>query len=130
MDRTVFRTCIFALLASIIASSFAFAQRLSGELHLQVVDPTGAGIHSTATIVGQATGVDRTFETDEMGKFTIRGLPLGKYELSIGSQGFVPKTEAVEIDSVIPSEHLVSLELTPVKVTIDVQDVDTLFDPV
>jgi hypothetical protein len=130
MDRTVFRTCIFAVIASMIAPSFAFAQRLSGELHLQVVDPTGAGIHSTATIVGQATGVDRTFETDEMGKFTIRGLPLGRYELSVGSQGFVPKTEAIEIVSVLPSEHQVSLELTPLRVSIDVQDVDTLFDPV
>jgi hypothetical protein len=120
----------FTLLTLVIVDSSVFAQRMSGELRLQVIDATGAGVRATGTIVGEAAGVDRTFETDEMGRFAVRGLPLGKYELSVTGQGFLPRVEAIEVDSEIPFERSVALELTPLKVTIDVKDVDTLFDPV
>jgi hypothetical protein len=119
-----------AVLILVMADSFAYAQRISGELRLQVIDATGGGVRATGAIVGEATGVDRTFQTDEMGRFTFRGLPLGKYELSVTGQGFLPAAQAIEVDSEIPFEHLVKLELTPLNVTIDVKDVDTLFDPV
>ena len=118
------------LIAVFAGASLALGQRISGELRLQVTDPTGSGIHATATIVGQATGVDRTFETDEEGHFTVRGLPLGRYELTLRTEGFLSKTELIEITSQLPLEHRVSLEITPLTTTIDVKDVDTLLDPV
>ena len=123
------RNCLLTLIAVCIGASLSFAQRISGELRLRVTDPTGGGIRAVGTVVGQATGVDHMFQTDETGRFTLRGLPLGKYELTIRSEGFSKKVELVEISSQLPLEHLVMLEIVPLATTIDVRAVDTLFDP-
>src|SRR5206468_11399442 len=62
-------------------------------------------------------------------RVTLRGLPLGRYEVVIGSEGFSKKTELLEIDSQLPLEHVVRLEISPLTTTVEVQAVDTLFDP-
>src|SRR5213594_3126926 len=120
---------LLALIAVCVVASVAFPQRISGELRLQVTDPAGGGIRAVGAVVGQATGVERMFETDENGRVTLRGLPLGRYEVVIGSEGFSKKTELLEIDSQLPLEHVVRLEISPLTTTVEVQAVDTLFDP-
>jgi hypothetical protein len=124
------RNCLLFLLTICIGASLAFAQRISGELRLQVTDPAGGGVGAAGVIVGEATGVDRTFETDETGRFIVRALPPGRYQLTIRSEGFASKTELIEIESQLPVEHRVPLELVPLSTTIDVKDVDTLLDPI
>jgi hypothetical protein len=125
------RNCVFLLIAVCIgAPSLTFAQRITGELRLQVNDPAGDGIRAAGSIAGEATAVDRTFETDETGRLTIRALPPGRYELIIRSEGFASKTQLIEIESEFPLEHVVSMDLVPLSTTIDVKDVDTLLDPI
>jgi hypothetical protein len=120
--RSVFiKTFLFAWVA--------FAQRISGELRLQVTDVTGSTLQASGTIVGQATGVERTFETDDTGRSTIRGLPPGRYELIVRSTGFAPHSDVIEIQSQLPIEHRVTLDLLPLNTTVDVTEVDTLLDP-
>ncbi len=121
---------ILILTLALLASPFGSAQRISGEIRLQVVDMTGGALHASGRIVGQSAGVDRSFETDDMGRFALRGLPPGRYELTTRSEGFSAKTEIIQIESQLPLEHRVSLEVTPLSTTIDVKDVDTLLDPV
>ena len=123
------RHSLFAFIAVCVVASVAFPQRISGELRLQVTDPAGGSIRAVGAVVGQATGVERMFETDENGRVTLRGLPLGRYEVVIGSEGFSKKTELLEIDSQLPLEHVVRLEISPLTTTVEVQAVDTLFDP-
>src|SRR6266571_9412642 len=123
------RNSLLALIAVCFGASVAFPQRISGELRLQVTDPAGGGIRAGGAVVGQATGVERMFETDENGRVTLRGLPLGRYEVVVGSEGFSKKTELLEIDSQLPLEHVVRLEISPLTTTVEVQAVDTLFDP-
>src|SRR5262249_769538 len=101
----------------------------SGELRLEVTDQTGAGLHAAGAIVGRVVGVDRSFETDETGHAIIRTLPPGRYELTIRSQGFTAKTITVEIQSQLPLEQRISLEVTPLSTTVEVTD-ETQLDPV
>ena len=82
--KTQMRNCLLAI-AILVGASSALAQRISGELRLQVTDVTGAILRATGSISGQATGVDRTFETDEMGRFTIRALPPGRHSTIVES---------------------------------------------
>ena len=101
------------LIAIFMGTLSALAQRISGELRIQATDATGAGLRATGTIVGQATGVDRTFETDEAGRFTIRTLPPGRYELTVRSEGFAAKTVSIEIESQLPREQRVVWKCHP-----------------
>ena len=107
----------------------AVAQRISGEIRLQVTDVTGSTLQASGSIVGRATGVERTFETDDTGHSTLRGLPPGRYELIVRSTGFAPHSDVIEIQSQLPIEHRVTLDLLPLNTTVDVTEVDTLLDP-
>ncbi len=116
-------------LAILVAASSAWAQRLSGELRLQVIDSTGGVLHATGRIIGEATGVDRTFETDETGKAVFRALPLGHYEVSVRSSGFLEKVLPVEILSQLPLEDRIALDVTPLTTTVEIRD-EPLLEPV
>jgi len=116
-------------LMMIVGSSGALAQRISGELRLQVMDSTGAGLHAAGSIVGELTGVNRSFETDEQGKFVFRGLPPGRYGLTVRSEGFAEKLVPLEIVSELPLDQRVSLEVRPLSTTIEVKD-EALLEPV
>src|SRR5215471_5603650 len=116
-------------LMMIVGASEALAQRISGELRLQVMDSTGAGLHAAGSIVGELTGVNRSFETDEQGKFVLRGLPPGRYQLTVRSEGFAEKLVPLEIVSELPLDQRVSLEVRHLSTTIEVKD-EALLEPV
>lgn len=116
------------MLGLLICSSSVFAQRATGELRLQVFDPSGAPLESTGTLTGQATGVARTFTTDPAGNYTIRALPFGQYLLMVQSPGFVLQSAVIEIQSEIPLGYAVTLQVLPVETTVDVREESTLLD--
>src|SRR5262245_15744994 len=123
------RNCLLFAILFGVAASVASGQRVSGELRLQVMDATGAGLHASGTIVGRSAGIDRTFETDEAGHLIVRALPPGRYELSIRSEGFTTRTISIDIQSQLPLEQQIRLEVTPLSTTIEVKD-ESLIDPV
>jgi outer membrane cobalamin receptor len=120
----------FRWFAFLILSISAFAgQRISGELRLEITDSSGAALQASGTIVGLAAGVDRTFETDETGKITLRGLPLGRYQVTARRDGFAPLTDVVEIQSQLPTPLHITLHISSIATTVDVHENDTLLDP-
>src|SRR6185369_7950305 len=123
------RNWVLILIAVLSGVSLALAQRVSGELRLHVVDATGAALHATGSIVLRTAGVDRSFETDAAGNFVLRALPPGRYELTVGSEGFTAKTISVNIESQLPLEQNVTLDVTPLSTTVEVKE-ETLLDPV
>src|SRR5499427_7798264 len=123
------RNCLLLAIFLATAVSVAAGQRVSGELRLQVMDATGAGLHASGGIIGRTIGVDRTFETDESGHLIVRGLPPGRYELTIRSEGFTTRTISIDIQSQLPLEQQIRLEVIPLSTTIEVKD-ETLIDPV
>ena len=86
---------LLASIAALAGTWRAEAQRISGEIRLQVTDVTGSAIQASGRIVGQATGVERTFELryeEDRIRITVDGKPLfdvkDKGKFAAGRFGF------------------------------------------
>ena len=81
-----------------------FGQSSSGELHLKVIDPTGAAVKTTVEIVSEANQFRRALSTDSEGSLTVERMPYGVYQLQIKQPGFADVSEQVKIRSSIPTD--------------------------
>jgi outer membrane receptor protein involved in Fe transport len=78
---------VFALAFSCVAQT----SRVAGAIQGSVVDQTGSAVSgASVTVRNQATNQARTISTNEEGSFRASELPIGQYELRVGSAGFSP----------------------------------------
>jgi hypothetical protein len=84
--------CTVASLACLTAAQ---AQTVTGSITGTVTDSTGALVpHAQVTATDLDTGVRTQQFTNEAGIYTLRFLPIGHYNLAVGSTGFAPVTTA------------------------------------
>lgn len=113
----------------VFALRLARAQLETGELRLSVVDPTRLALPSSGTVVSDASGVQRHFQTNDEGRFTFQRLPFGIYHLTVTHAGFTPASSLIEIRSSVPVELQVQLNVQPASTNIQVSGTGTLIDP-
>jgi hypothetical protein len=118
---------IFALLT--LCAAGARAQRVRGELRLEVHDPSGNGVAPSGELVSEANGVRRNFVAGTDGRYIAQDLPFGVYRLSLQAEGFAPWSDLVEIRSEVPVRVAVTLGVAPVTTKVEVNDSATLVDP-
>jgi len=118
------------LILVLCLTGLALAQTDTARLFGTITDPTGAVIpNATITLTDAATGRVVTAQTSDSGSYGLNALPIGKYHLQVGKDGFKTATAdfALEVSQVLE----VSLKLetgsaaTTVEVTGDVPVVDT-----
>jgi hypothetical protein len=107
----------------------ARAQRVRGELRLEVHDPHGTALSPTGELVSTANGFRRTFVAGPEGRYVAQDLPFGVYRLSLQAEGFAPWSDLVEIRSEVPVRVTVTLGVAPVTTQVQVNDSATLVDP-
>src|SRR6266568_3860330 len=107
----------------------ARAQRVRGELRLEVHDPRGTALASDGELVSEANGFRRTFATGPDGRYVAQDLPFGVYRLSLQAEGFAPWSDLVEIRSEVPVRVALALGVAPVTTQVQVNDSATLVDP-
>ena len=78
------------------------AQRPTGEIRLQVKDPSGAAMEASGKLRNLASGVVRSFQTDAQGKYAFLSLPYGRYRLEVSRSGFTTQTLPVNVQSAAP----------------------------
>ena len=122
------REVIF-LVALLATTMSAHAQRVRGELRIEVRDPQGAAMAPSAELVSDVNQLRRTFQVGADGRYTAQDLPFGVYRLSMSAHGFAPWTNLVEIRSEVPVYISVTLGLAPVTTQVEVSDSATLVDP-
>lgn len=128
--RELFHYLIFALLAVLcFAASPLRAQRVRGELRIEVHDSAGATIAADAELLSEANQLHRTFKIAQDGRYTAQDLPFGIYRLNINAEGFAPWAKLVDIRSEVPLRIPVTLGVAPVATQIQVTDSATLVDP-
>src|SRR5437899_6961452 len=125
--RTAGFTGLLALL--VLCGGSARAQRVRGELRLEVHDPHGAAVSPAGELVSEANGVRRAFVAGLEGRYVAQDLPFGVYRLSLLAEGFAPWSDLVEIRSEVPVRVTVTLGVAPVTTQVQVNDSATLVDP-
>lgn len=105
------------------------AQLETGEIRVSVTDPSGLPLpSSTGLIVSNASGTQRTFATDDQGRFTFAHLPFGVYRLTIEHSGFQKYSALVGVQSSIPRELTAKMTIEPISEEVNVSDAATLLD--
>src|ERR1043165_5035639 len=99
-------------LLSLSLSLNAFAQS-TATVQGTVTDPKGAVIpNAKVTVRNQATGVERTAQTDSDGNYQVASLPVGVYRVEVQSTGFqteVINTLSVEVGRTIVQNFQLNL---------------------
>ena len=118
---------IFALF--FLCALNAWAQRVRGELRLEVHDPHGTALSPSGELVSESNGFRRTFVAGSEGRYVAQDLPFGVYRLSLQAEGFAPWSDLVEIRSEVPVRVAVTLGVAPLTTRVEVNDSATLVDP-
>lgn len=79
----------------------------SGEIALEVKDPTGAALQAQGMLTGPH--IRRSFQTDRTGAVAFSNLPFGTYEIVLSSQDFVSKRLSVEVSSSATVTRVITL---------------------
>jgi hypothetical protein len=120
---------LLAALLCLAAASSARAQRLRGELHLEVHDPKGASITASGELLSEGNGFHRNFQIPNEGHYVLQDLPFGVYRLNLTAEGFAPWSDVVNVHSEVPLKLGVTLGVAPVTTQVQVTDELTLVDP-
>jgi hypothetical protein len=86
-----------------------------------VKDPSGAVIPgATVTIYNPVSHLERTASTDASGSFTFTNIPFNPYHLTVNAPGFAPHVEDVNLNTGVPINLTIILELPSEKTTVTV----------
>jgi outer membrane receptor protein involved in Fe transport len=108
------------------AAALLQAQQPSGEIRLEVNDPSGAAVEASGRLRNPAGGVDLTFQTDAQGKYVIANLPYGRYRLELTKTGFVTQSSLIDVQSGTPISRTVTLAIGAQSSKVDVVAVTPL----
>ena len=110
--------CVQTVAILLVSSCLAFGQSPTGEIHLQVNDPSGAGMQVSGRL--QGPGTDRPFQTDAQGSITLSNLPDGRYLLEVSKDGFVTQPVRINVESRTASSRTITMALGTASTTVDV----------
>jgi len=127
--RSIHRLSLLAALIFFATAIPACAQRLRGELHLEVRDPKGATLSAHGELLSEGNGFQRNFEIPSDGHYVLQDLPFGVYRLNLTAEGFATWSDVVELHSEVPVKLGITLGVAPVTTQVQVTDEATLVDP-
>lgn len=93
------------------------AQQPTGEVHLQVKDPSGAVLEADGILSGP---VKRSFQTNAQGFASLSGLPFGSYRIQIARTGFKTQFVMVEVRSSATIFREISLPVEGISTSVTV----------
>ena len=103
--------------ANVIGASSGASGTVSGA----VKDPSGAVVvGATVTIHNPVSGYERTASTDASGNFTFTNIPFNPYHLTVTDAGFSPISQDVNLNSSVPVDLNLTLQLAGGKTTVTV----------
>jgi outer membrane receptor protein involved in Fe transport len=121
MTRLLLLIVFFSLsVAAEAQPSARTTQSSTGELRLEVKDPSGKSLEAAGKLDNLATGVSNGFQTDSQGKHTVEGLPYGRYRLEVSREGFATQSVLINVQSNETATRTVTLALSSLAYKLDV----------
>src|SRR5215210_7377897 len=74
-------------------------QQSTGEIKLEVRDPSGQAIEVSGKLQNLLTQVVFSFQTDARGKYIFSNLSYGRYRLEISKSGFATQSTVIDVQS-------------------------------
>ena len=116
-------------LVQIVGPSRSLANRLEGELIVEVRDPAGLPVAAQVHVQSRAPRFETSGDCDAAGQARLKRLPFGVYQLRVVHPEFAEFSGRLEIRSELPIRRQVTLDITPIETTLTVQDSAPLLDP-
>src|SRR5271154_1911837 len=88
--------------ACLLLPVLLFGQLATGELHIEVKDPSGAAMQVSGRLENLQSRAARSFRTNSNGKFTLGNLGFGRYRLELSKGGFATQSVDVDVESSTP----------------------------
>ncbi|MCC6368196.1 MAG: TonB-dependent receptor [Bryobacterales bacterium] len=107
--------CVFILFPAVL-----FAQRGTGEIRLDVRDPSGSPVIASGLLENASAGVHRRFQTTSAGTAALRGLAYGTYRIEISGSGFETQSLTLDVQSSSPVLRTIRLVLSETHYKVDV----------
>jgi len=94
---------------------------MAGVVKGTVKDSSGAVVPgATVTIYNSVSGFERTASTDAAGSFTFYNVPFNFYHLTVGAMGFASQAQDLDLNSGVPLNLNIGLQVSGGKVTLTV----------
>jgi hypothetical protein len=123
MTSRIRMNCVLAslLLGLLGGAGLLKAEANSVSVTGTVKDPSGAVIPgATVTIFNPVTGYERTVSTDIQGGFSFPNVPFNPYHMTVSATGFATHVQDVDVNSAVPLNLNIGLELASGKTTVTV----------
>jgi outer membrane receptor protein involved in Fe transport len=108
--------CFFAFLALTALE----AQRPSGEIRIEVQDPSGTAMEAAGKLENISNGTDLSFQTDSQGKHIFSGIAFGRYQLRISRSGFAAQSLFIDVQSNTPVSRTIHMAIGAAANKVDV----------
>src|SRR5271155_3297492 len=95
----------------VVAALRLHGQSPVGEIRLQIKDPSGAAMEAFGKLESLDKAVQRNFQTDALGRFTLGNLPYGRYRLEVSKAGFTTKSVLIGVQSTAPVSRTITMSL-------------------
>lgn len=105
------------------------AQSDTGELRVEVEDPTGLPLAGSVQLICVLAQVNESGPTDPLGRFTRHDLPFGTYVVRVTHTGFAVYAQKVQIASRVPVQLRAMLAIQATETEVQVSTSQTLIDP-
>ena len=107
----------------------SLANRLEGELIVEVRDPAGLPVAARVHLQSRAPHFETTRACDSGGHARLERLPFGVYQIRVTHPDFADFSERLEVRSELPIRRLVTLDITPIETILTVEGSAPLLDP-
>jgi len=110
----------FLVIVFLFCAARLEGQEGSGQILLQIKDPSGAAMTAAGRIEGLGSSLSRNFQTDAQGQYTFQKLPFGNYLIEVSRDGFATQSLTLNVPSGAPVSQTVTMSLVPQAVRVDV----------